>query len=232
MWARSMLGFGDGALSGNSRCQTRQKPAKMPVSEGFSAIAEDTGDNPPPLIERRFVMRWLKVVLGVIVVFALGIVIVGFTLPSQYRVERSVVINAPPARIYPLMASPRHWQVWTIWTHRDPKMNITYFGPNEGTGAGWRWDSKTEGRGEMTFENADPDHGLTYKLDFPDYNSTSTGEIVLVPEGAGTRVTWTNHGDVGHNPLMHYMAAGMDRLVGPDFEAGLQNLKVLAEKPA
>jgi hypothetical protein len=35
---------------------------------------------------------------------------------------------------------------------------------------------------------------------------------------------------MGANPLMHYMAASMDRMVGPDFEAGLANLKLLAEK--
>jgi hypothetical protein len=30
---------------------------------------------------------------------------------------------------------------------------------------------------------------------------------------------------------MHYMAHFMDRMVGPDFEAGLANLKTLAERP-
>jgi len=36
---------------------------------------------------------------------------------------------------------------------------------------------------------------------------------------------------VGGNPLKHYLAMMMDRMVGPDFEAGLANLKALAEKP-
>ena len=175
-------------------------------------------------------MRWLKIFLGAIVVLVLGFVLVGFALPSQYSVERQLVINAPPERIYPLVAAPKRWMQWSIWTHRDPTMHIEYFGPESGVGAGWRWDSKTEGRGEMTFVTADPARGLSYKLYFPDYNSTSTGDFLLAAEGNGTRVTWTNHGDVGHNPLMHYMAVAMDRLVGPDFEAGLMNLKVLAEK--
>ena len=175
-------------------------------------------------------MRWLRVVLGLVVLLALVAIGVGFALPSAYKVERSLVIDAPPERIYPLVASPRRWPQWSIWTRRDPAMAIEYFGPESGQGAGWRWNSKTEGRGEMTFLTADPARGLSYKLYFPDYNSTSTGDFLLAAEGNGTRVTWTNHGDVGHNPLMHYMAVAMDRLVGPDFEAGLMNLKVLAEK--
>jgi hypothetical protein len=57
----------------------------------------------------------------------------------------------------------------------------------------------------------------------------STGAL-LGPQ-QGDAVTWSNSGDVGANPLKHYLAAGMDRMVGPDFEAGLANLKALAEKP-
>ena len=176
-------------------------------------------------------MRWLKIILGGAVLAILAVVAIGYALPSKYTVERSLVIAAPPARIYPLVADPRRWMQWSIWTRRDPAMHITYFGPESGTGAGWRWDSRTEGRGEMTFLSADPEHGFTYKLYFPDYESTSTGDITLAAVDGGTRVTWSNRGDVGANPLQHYMAAAMDRLVGPDFEAGLVNLKQLAEKP-
>jgi uncharacterized protein YndB with AHSA1/START domain len=175
-------------------------------------------------------MRWLRVVLGLVVLLALVAIGVGFALPSAYKVERSLVIDAPPERIYPLVASPRRWPQWSIWTRRDPAMAIEYFGPESGQGAGWRWNSKTEGRGEMTLVAADPAHGLHYTLYFPDFDSTSTGEMRFEPSGAGTRVTWTNAGDVGHNPFKHYLAATMDRLVGPDFDAGLHNLKALAEK--
>ena len=52
----------------------------------------------------------------------------------------------------------------------------------------------------------------------------------LEPSGQGTRVTWTNQGDVGTNPINRYFAQAMDRLVGPDFETGLKNLKALAER--
>jgi len=59
----------------------------------------------------------------------------------------------------------------------------------------------------------------------------SEGDLLLAPAGSGTRVTWTNRGDVGRNPLKRYLAMAMDRMVGPDFEAGLANLKRVAERP-
>ena len=175
-------------------------------------------------------MRWLRIVLGTVVLLGLIVIGVGFALPADYKVERSIVIDAPPQTIYPLVATPRRWTQWSVWTQRDPGMDIAYFGPESGAGAGWRWNSRTEGRGEMTLVDGDPAHGLRYTLYFPDFDSTSTGAIVLAPAGAGTRVTWTNAGSVGHNPLKHYLAATMDRFVGPDFDAGLRNLKTLAEK--
>src|SRR4051812_8468541 len=126
---------------------------------------------------------------------------------------------------------PTGWGEWSMWNRRDPSMAMTFFGPESGAGAGWSWDSKTEGKGRMTFLTADPARGFTYELYFPDFDSTSTGEIRFEPQGNATRLTWTNAGNVGRNPLMHYLAPLMDHMVGPDFEAGLANLKVMAERP-
>ena len=39
------------------------------------------------------------------------------------------------------------------------------------------------------------------------------------------------NGDMGSNPLFRWFALFGDRMTGPDFEAGLANLKALAEKP-
>jgi hypothetical protein len=41
--------------------------------------------------------------------------------------------------------------------------------------------------------------------------------------------TWTNEGEMGGNPINRWFGLMMDRMVGPDFEAGLANLKKLAE---
>ncbi len=55
-------------------------------------------------------------------------------------------------------------------------------------------------------------------------------DVTLAADGAGTRVTWSMAGNMGSNPLMRWFALFGDRMVGPDFEAGLANLKALAEK--
>lgn len=175
-------------------------------------------------------MRWLIRLLGGLAIVLVVLALVGFLLPANYKVERSVVIAAPPERIYPLIATPRRWKEWSMWNRRDPAMAMTYFGPKAGAGAGWSWDSQSEGKGRMTLVSADPARGMTYALFFPDDDMTTAGEMRLEPQANGTRVTWTDAGRFGNNPLMHYMASAMDRMVGPDFEAGLANLKAIAER--
>ena len=95
---------------------------------------------------------------------------------------------------------------------------------------GWAWKSESEGSGEMEFTAAVPNEGITYVLVFRGMGMRSSGQMRLEPVGPGTRVTWTNEGDMGANPVNRYFGLFMDRLVGPDFEGGLKNLKALAEQ--
>jgi len=175
-------------------------------------------------------MKFLQWTLAVIGTIALLAVAAGFFLPSSFAVQRSIEINAQPRKVYDLVVEPRKWKDWSVWTRRDPDMHITYSGPPFGMGAKWSWVSKSEGSGTMEFTRVDPDKSVEYALVFADFNMRSTGALRLEPAGNATRVTWTNNGDVGGNPLKHYLAIMMDRMVGPDFEAGLANLKALAEK--
>ncbi len=81
----------------------------------------------------------------------------------------------------------------------------------------------------MEFTTAVANERVDYALTFPDMGMRSSGQLRLEAAGAGTRVTWTNEGDMGANPVNRYFGLFMDRLVGPDFEGGLKNLKVLVE---
>jgi len=174
------------------------------------------------------VIQWTLAFVGMV---ALGIVATGFFLPSRFDVSRSTVINAPAEKIYDIVADPRTWKDWTAWQRRDPGMDVTFSGPPFGQGARWSWASKTEGSGAMEFTRVSPNSRVEYSLYQPYFNLRSRGALAIEPATGGQRVTWSSAGDVGSNPLKHYLATHMDRMVGPDFEGGLANLKALAEKP-
>ena len=86
------------------------------------------------------------------------------------------------------------------------------------------------GSGAMTFMRVVPERRVGYELFFADFGTTSTGALELEPQGASTRVTWHLNGDMGASPFMRWMGLFADRMMGKDFEAGLANLKTLAEQ--
>lgn len=174
-------------------------------------------------------MKWVKRILLGVVSLVVVLAAVGLVLPAKFRLERSVTIAAPAGKVYPLIAAPAQWTRWSVWTQRDPKMQIEYSGPAAGVGARWTWRSETEGNGTMEFTDALPGEKLTYRLSFPDMGMQSTGQLRIEPQGTGVRVSWSNEGEMGANPLNRWFGLFMDRLVGPDFEDGLKNLKALVE---
>ena len=175
-------------------------------------------------------MRILKRIAISLLALIVILAVVGFFLPSHFKVERSAEIAAPAEKIYALIEAPREWKKWAIWNQRDPTMQITYSGPEQGQGAAWSWQSKSEGSGSMTFTRAEAPKLIEYKLSFPEFGTTATGKLEFTPTGSGTKISWSNEGDLGINPINRYFGLMMESWVGKDFEAGLANLKALAEK--
>lgn len=174
------------------------------------------------------ILKWL-------LAFAAGLAALVFggamLLPPGFTVVRSVDVAAPPDKVWSLLQDPREWKRWTVWNRRDPAMRMSYSGPPAGVGAGWSWHSATEGDGRMTFTDADAGRRLAYELHFPEWDSTSTGDLTLEAAPAGTRVRWSMQGNMGSSLVGRWFGLLGDRMVGPDFEAGLANLKAEAEKP-
>ncbi len=176
-------------------------------------------------------MRIVKWLLGIVLALVVLVLVIGQLSPKTFTVARAIDIAAPVDKVYALVEDPRQWARWTVWNQRDPAMQMSYSGAASGAGAAWSWTSASEGSGRMTFTAAQPDQRVAYDLSFPDFDTPARGDLVFAAVPGGTRVTWTMHGEMGANPLFRWFALVMDRMVGPDFDAGLANLKREAEKP-
>lgn len=154
------------------------------------------------------------------------------TRPDTFRVERSVTIQAPPAKVYALLDDFHQWTQWSPWERVDPDMKRVHGGPPRGKGALYGWDgNKAVGKGQMEIVEADAPSRLRIKLDFLEpFEAHNTAEFTLTPQGDVTRVTWSMSGPNLFVGKLMSLVASMDRLVGPDFERGLANLKAVAEK--
>ena len=173
--------------------------------------------------------RLLKLFVGGVVLLLATLVIGGWLLNPAYRVERSLLIQAPAEHIYTHLDSSEGWQRWGAWYRRDPQMKLLPHNETQGVGAAWSWRSESQGNGRLELTEIDVDRRVGYVLHIEDF-APSTGELRLEPESQGTRVIWLMQGDVGANPLKRWMALLMDKLVGPDFDASLNNLKALVER--
>jgi hypothetical protein len=63
------------------------------------------------------------------------------------------------------------------------------------------------------------------------FKSSSTTTFDLEPEGEATRVTWTMTGPKTLMTRVMGLYKSMDKMIGPDFEKGLERLKAVAERP-
>jgi hypothetical protein len=175
-------------------------------------------------------MSKIKVYLALLGAVIVTLLAVSLILPARYRVERRVVIDAKAKDIFPLLNTLKKWPAWTAWTkERDPSLTVNFEGPEEGVGAVYRWTGDQLGVGRLKITRSDPARGMWYDLDFEDGKYLSQGGITFETAGEGTEVIWYNGGDLGRNPIQRYFGLFMDRMTGPDFEAGLGNLKRIVE---
>jgi len=74
---------------------------------------------------------------------------------DTYTVERSATIDAPPERVYGLIANFRNWTKWSPWEGVDPQLTRTYAGAESGTGAVYGWSgNRKAGQGRMEITDA------------------------------------------------------------------------------
>lgn len=173
------------------------------------------------------VLKKLLVLVGVLITL---FVATSFFISKDYSVERTIVINAEPSEIYPYVVDLKEWSKWGVWFKRDPNMELEFSGPDRAIGMRSEWKSETEGNGEMEITQLEHNRRVLYRLYFPDFDMGSNGAVEIKPTSNGSIVTWRDEGTVDNNPINRYLALMMDGMIGPDFEMGLENLKILAEK--
>lgn len=153
---------------------------------------------------------------------------------DTYNVERSVTIEAPPARIYDQIANFHNWTNWSPWEDRDPELRRTYSGAESGTGATYGWSgNRKAGQGRMEITDATEPERVQIELVFEKpWKARNDTLFTIAPQGSGSRVTWSL---TGKNTLMTKVMGifkTMDKFLGPDFDKGLARLKATTEKAA
>lgn len=173
-------------------------------------------------------MKSLKII-GIVVLALLAILLVVIVMqPSEAHLEKSIVINAPAASIFPEVSNYKNFNVWSPWLKMDPGVKQTYVGTDATVGSKMNWDGPKTGKGSQWIEAIEENKRVRSGLSFESYEGTSYSEFILEPTAEGTKVTWTyegkNDGFAGKA-----MWVVMGTMMAGQYDEGLLDLKKLVE---
>ena len=178
-------------------------------------------------------MKIIKYVLFGIL--GLLIVLIGlmFILPQTYHVERSVEIDAPVKLVKEQSVEFSNFTLWSPWSKLDPEMNIKYSGIEGEIGSKYEWSGNEDvGKGSQEITNISDDRvdiALTFIEPWEDKANTYFAFESL---DKTTKVTWGMDGEMKRPMNLMSLFMNMEKVIGNDYEEGLNALKERCEKMA
>lgn len=153
--------------------------------------------------------------------------------PKVYDVSRSIEINASKETIFPYLKFLEKQREWSPWSKKDPNMDTKLIGTDGEEGAISYWKgNKDVGEGEQEITKIINGKRVEGKLRFfKPWKSESDCYMDLEEISQDKhKVTWgfTGKNKFPFSIMMVFMS--MDKMVGKDFEEGLQMLKRKLER--
>ena len=173
----------------------------------------------------------LKIILLIIVVAIVAFLIFASTRPDTFSVTRKSIIKAAPEKIFAEINDFNRWVLWSPWEKKDPNMQRTFSGAALGVGTIYEWTGNNDvGQGRMEITESNSPQKIIIKLDFfKPFEAHNLAEFTLTPTAEGTLINWEMHGPQNFIGKIMCIFMDMDKMVGTDFEMGLDNLKKLTE---
>ncbi|WP_419870059.1 SRPBCC family protein [Chryseobacterium sp. CT-SW4] len=175
-------------------------------------------------------MKTILKIIGIIFLLIIAYAIVAMLFFSKdYHFERSVVVNAPREKVWENVASLQALNQWNPFPKADKNIVITYNGSGNQVGDSYHWKGNKEvGEGEQKIIAIVPGEKVTSDLHFiKPYEGKATINMVVVPQGNGTKVTWSMDNEL--NAVMKIMKPMMDGQMAKMFDQGLADLKKQVE---
>ncbi len=171
----------------------------------------------------------MKKVLYVIIGLVVGYFVLCLFGPKEIKVERSIVVNADPAVVKNQLGDLKFFQEkWSPWSEKDPNMKVSYMGEMGKAGSGYSWSGNKEvGTGTMVVVSTEGD-SVIQKLSFDGMGDSRTFYAVK-PENNSAKITWGISFDVGFMGRAMMLFMNMDKMMGADFEKGLNKFKTAVE---
>lgn len=143
-------------------------------------------------------MRWVLGIVGILVVIVLLVVVVGYMLPKAHVALMSARYAAPPDTIWKSLTDVRSFPQWRKDVSRVELL------PDENGQFGWREHGKQDAI-SYRVETREPSRRLVTRIADKTLPFGGTWTYELTPDGTGTRLTITEHGEV-YNPIFRFVS--------------------------
>ena len=175
------------------------------------------------------VLLIIGMVLAVFIATVLGL---AAARPDVMRIERSATLRAAPGAIFAHLNDFQLWNAWSPWEKLDPAMRKTFSGAALGLGAVYEWEGNSKaGKGRMEVTESEAPSKVVIQLDvLKPFKASNVTAFTLAQKGDSTELTWAMSGRSPFMAKVMGLFINMDKLVGKDFERGLENLRSVVEK--
>ena len=181
------------------------------------------------MLTKNYNMIILYLLAGLIVLFLVVAALVG----TGWTFEKSILIQAPRARVWDHINSLSAINRWNPWLDRDPDLHQELTGMDGTPGATYSWDSKVAnvGAGRQTILVVTGPTEITTRIQFiRPFKGLAESYIRLEEERGATRAAWGIESSTPYSmniiKLFGVIKKNMDR----DFGKGLRKLKEICEK--
>jgi uncharacterized protein YndB with AHSA1/START domain len=179
---------------------------------------------------------WKKVVVVVLIISLAtvgGFLILAYTSPTAYAVEREVTINRSKEEVFAYLKYLKNSGEWTAWARRDPAMKTEYRGTDGQPGfvSSWKGTTSDTGEGEQEIKKVTEGERIDTELRFKE-PWESKADAYVTTESVGenqTKVKWGIKGETPRPWNVFMLFMNMDQMVGNDLQEGLANLKAKME---
>lgn len=170
----------------------------------------------------------MKTIFKVLLSLILLLLLSNFFLKGNATVQRSIEIERPLNQVFMKVANVSEWAKWDPWCTSDSTISNTFPGAIYGLNAQRTWTSEESGIGSMTITAIELNKKIEFDLQFSAPFESEAKVIFTFEQIQGkTKVTWAMTQEFSF--FFRVFGLLVDKMIGPDFERGLQNLKSITE---
>lgn len=172
-------------------------------------------------------------ILYILLVLLVVVSFLALIAPKDYNISRTIIINKPLPLVFDFLKYLKNQSYWSPWEEKDPDMKKVFTGVDGEVGFSSAWEgNKDVGKGEQEMISIIENEEVNTQLRFYKPWKSKSDAFIKVEKAdeSSTKVTWGFSGENKFPMSIMMLFMNMDKMIGKDFEYGLDKLKSHLEK--